>query len=134
MSTAVDVLTPETAKVGDGATIVLWSDRHACTIVKVTKAFVWVQRDNAVLSGDWKPEWISGGFVGHCVNQHEQEWTYTPDPSGVITKFAWSASTRGTGSRAMPGLSPDGKSFTIIIFKGEIENDNAIKGATADRS
>ena len=53
--------TPETAKVGDGATIVLWSDRHACTIVKVTKAFVWVQRDQAVLSGDWKPEdlrWI----------------------------------------------------------------------------
>ena len=90
MITAVDVLTPETAKVGDGATIVLWSDRHACTIVKVTKAFVWVQRDQAVLSGDWKPEWISGGFGGHCVNQHEQRWTYTPDPSGVIIKFAWS--------------------------------------------
>ena len=88
---AVDVLTPETAKVGDGATIVLWTDRHACTIVKVTKAFVWVQRDNAVLSRDWKPNIIPGGFFGHCINQHEQKWTYTPDPSGEITKFAWSA-------------------------------------------
>ena len=88
---AVDVLTPETAKVGDGATIVLWSDRHACTIVKVTKSFVCVQRDKAVLSGDWKPNIIPGGFAGHCVNQHEQQWTCTPDPNGEIIKFAWSA-------------------------------------------
>ena len=31
-------LTPANAKVGDGATINLWSDRHAATIIKVTKS------------------------------------------------------------------------------------------------
>ncbi len=25
---------------------------------------------------DWKPEIIPGGFAGHCVNQHDQKWTY----------------------------------------------------------
>ena len=34
-------------KVGMGATILMWSDRHAATIVKVTPTQVHVQRDKA---------------------------------------------------------------------------------------
>ncbi|MBR1763068.1 MAG: hypothetical protein IJ731_06850 [Eubacterium sp.] len=36
-------LTPANAKVGDGATICLWSDRHAGTIIKVTKCSITIK-------------------------------------------------------------------------------------------
>ena len=42
-------LTPLDMKVGDGVTVNLWSDRYACTVTKVTKAFVVAQRDKAIL-------------------------------------------------------------------------------------
>ena len=89
-SIAVDVLTPETAKVGEGATILKWSDRTACTIIKVTPKTVWVQEDKSTLDPEWKPEWLVGGFAGHCVNQASQQWIYERDPDGQVHKFRWS--------------------------------------------
>ena len=35
-------------EVGMGATILMWTDRHACTIVKVTRTQVHVQEDKAI--------------------------------------------------------------------------------------
>ena len=26
---------------------------------------------------NWKPEFVAGGFAGHCVNQHDQKWIIT---------------------------------------------------------
>jgi len=44
--------TPE-PEVGMGATILCWSDRHAATIVKVTKCQIHVQQDKArIVNGD----------------------------------------------------------------------------------
>lgn len=83
-------LTPANVKVGDGATIHLWSDAHAVTIVKVTKTSVTVQRDIATRDPEWKPEFIVGGFAGHCTNQHSQTYTYEQDPKGELTTFRWS--------------------------------------------
>lgn len=34
---------------------------------------------------EWKPEIISGGFAGHCTNQHEQTWLFKKI-EGRITK------------------------------------------------
>ncbi len=83
-------LTPANAKVGDGATVKLYTDRHAGTIVKVTKATITIRRDKAILSPDFKPQYVAGGFAAHCVNQDEQEWTYEPDENGELTTLYWS--------------------------------------------
>ena len=83
-------LTPANAKVGDGATVNLYTDRHAGTIVKVTKSTITIRRDKATRSPDFKPEWIVGGFAAHCTNQDEQEWTYEPDENGALTTLHWS--------------------------------------------
>ena len=76
--------------VGDGATLCLYSDRHACTVIKKTAKTITVQRDKATLDPTFKPEWIVGGFAAHCTNQNEQKWNYERDPNGEITKCYWS--------------------------------------------
>jgi|GEM_PF-668320 len=83
-------LTPANAKVGDGATVIMWSDRHAGTIVKVTKSTITIQRDKATLAPDFKPEFILGGFSAHCTNQGKQSYTYEPDERGTLTTIHWS--------------------------------------------
>ena len=83
-------LVPTNAKVGDGATVVLWSDRYACTITKVTRCTITMRRDKAAISPDFKPDFIPGGFFGTVINQDEQEWTYEPNPDGTEYKFNWS--------------------------------------------
>ena len=72
-------------KPGDGATICHYSDRTACTVVRVSASgkTVHIQEDTATLDG-WKPEIIPGGFAGHCVNNADQRYVYQPNPAGVI--------------------------------------------------
>jgi hypothetical protein len=83
-------LTPANVRVGQGATVNYWSDRHAGTIVKVTKTTITIRRDKATLDPDFKPEWIIGGFAGHCTNQDEQTYTYEPNPNGELITLHWS--------------------------------------------
>ena len=83
-------LLPTNAKVGDGATICLYTDKEACTIIKVTKKTITVRRDKATLDPSFKPEFIPGGFAAHCTNQNEQKYTYEPDPNGAVSTFHWS--------------------------------------------
>ena len=83
-------LTPANVKVGDGATLNYWSDRHAGTIVKVTKATITIRRDKATKDPDFKPEFIVGGFSAHCTNQDEQAYIYEPDENGSLTTIYWS--------------------------------------------
>lgn len=90
-------LLPSNVKVGDGATICYWSDREAGTIVKVTRKSITIQRDKATLSPDFKPEFIPGGFAGTVINQHEQSYTYEPDPSGRKMTFHWSEKYQSYG-------------------------------------
>lgn len=93
-------LTPANVKVGDGVTVRLWSDRHAATVIKVTKCSITVQQDKATLDPNFKPEWIVGGFAGHCTNQDEQTYTYERDPNGSIYTFRWS---KKYGTYGTPG-------------------------------
>ena len=83
-------LTPANAKVGDGATVYLYTDSHAGTIVKVTKCTVTVRRDKAIIDPNFKPEFILGGFCAHCTNQNEQRYTYEPNENGELTTVYWS--------------------------------------------
>lgn len=66
-------------EVGDGATIVMWSDRHAATVVRVGTAggrpFVTVQRDRSVRVDD-------NGM------SDPQTYRYEADPAGEISRFS----------------------------------------------
>jgi hypothetical protein len=73
-------------EVGEGATLHLWSDAHACTVIARTATTLTLQRDKATLDPNFKPE--RDGF--YCTNQDDQEYTYEPDPNGETYKCRWS--------------------------------------------
>ena len=83
-------LSPVTVNVGDGVTIHLFSDAHAGTVIKKTKCSITVQQDKATIDPNFKPEFVVGGFAGHCTNQNEQTYTYERDPNGTVQTFRWS--------------------------------------------
>lgn len=64
---------PEPA-VGMGATILMWTDRHAATIVKVTRTQVHVQRDTATRVDD------NG-------QSEVQDYIFTPDTKAPVEVF-----------------------------------------------
>jgi hypothetical protein len=63
-------------KVGDGATILCWSDRHAATVIEVTKngKCVKVQRDKATRTDN----------LGMS---DSQSYTYAPNPEGSVSVY-----------------------------------------------
>ena len=77
-------------KVGDGVTVHYYTDAEAFTVINRSPKTITIQRDNVKLSENFKPEFIPGGFAAHCVNQNEQEWTYSPNPNGQILICRWS--------------------------------------------
>ena len=77
-------------EIGDGVTEYLYSDAHAYTVIAKTKKTITIQRDKAILDPNFKPEWIAGGFAGHCTNQEEQTYTYERDPEGAKVRCFWS--------------------------------------------
>ena len=90
-------LTPGNAKVGDGATVVLYTDRYAGTIIKVTPQTITVQRDTAKLVPEFKPDWIPGGFSCICTNNEDQDYTYERDEQGEVYTFRWSEKHQSYG-------------------------------------
>lgn len=77
-------------QVGDGVTICLYSDKMAGTVIKRTAKTITVQRDKAIMDPNFKPQFVEGGFAGHCTNQDEQTYTYERDENGAITTYRWS--------------------------------------------
>lgn len=76
--------------VGDGCTYHLYTDAHACTVIKRTPKSITIQQDKATLNPTFKPDFIIGGFCAHCTNQNEQSYTYEPDSNGKIITARWS--------------------------------------------
>lgn len=89
-----------TFAVGDGATVHGYSDSKAYTVIAVSKSGkqITLQEDTATLADGWKPEFVTGGFAGHCANQQDQRYTYAPNPDGLIVKA--SLRTRKNGEQA----------------------------------
>jgi hypothetical protein len=92
-----------TPTVGDGATICHFSDRTACTVARVSTSgkTLYLQPDIATLDG-WKPEILPGGFAGHCVNNHEQRYTYQLDPGAPLHRASLRKDGRYRTTRGEP--------------------------------
>jgi len=60
--------------VGDGATILGWTDRYAATVISVENGIVTVQQDNAKRVD-------KNGF------SEDQTYEYTPNPQGVTYSY-----------------------------------------------
>ena len=74
-------------EVGDHAHVCLWTDVEPVTVIKRTPKSITVRYDKATLSPDWKPEFVIGGFAGHCTNQDTQEWIIEEDKNGSTGVF-----------------------------------------------
>lgn len=90
--------------VGDGATLCYWTDRHACTVIRVTRCTITIQRDTATPDPNWVRDFTPGGFMGHTANDRDLTYTYAADPTGAtyvarLTKRGWMAN----GLRVVPG-------------------------------
>lgn len=100
-------------KVGDGVTMHLWSDAHACTIIARTDKTLTIQRDKAILDPSFKPEWVPGGFSAICTNSEKQKWSYERDPDGEIIRCRWSEKN---------GCWQSGSDGSIRISRGRHEH------------
>jgi hypothetical protein len=91
---------PTTAKVGDGCTILWYTDTQPATIISRTAKSLTVQVDaHKIESGEW-PNF---------------RYSYTPDPEGVVTKFHWSA-TKGWQARGTRLLVGDRRYYQDPTF------------------
>ena len=71
-------------KIGDGATILMYSDRRAATIVHIYPSgkTITIQEDNAELLNRDELKENPGGFSANI--QGGQKYKYSPDPEGQI--------------------------------------------------
>lgn len=110
--------------IGTGATIHYWTDSSACTVIEFKKTkssrYVIVQVDKAKMKESFKPEIISGGFLGHCVNNNEQEYDYERDSEGQTFKFT----LRKNGSWVMSGSSIKNGTRLSIGFRRKFHDYN----------
>jgi hypothetical protein len=102
-------------KVGDGATWVVHTDRHAGTIVEVSKSGkkITLQRDTATRLTD--PEFLAGGFSAHCTNNNEIEYSYEQNPEGAKSVFT----LRANGEWKLQNTSADGYGNNLIAGRRE---------------
>jgi hypothetical protein len=87
---------PVRFQVGDGATMNLYSDRYAGTIIKVSEngKKVTLQFDKATLDPNFRPDMVAGGFSAHCRNNYEQSYSYERNPDGGKKEFSLRKSGR----------------------------------------
>lgn len=107
----------QTFKVGDGATVLLWTDRQAGTIIEATEKTVTWQRDKATLVNGMNSDaadkltFEAGGFFGHTSGT--QRYEYEADEQGATQTFtlrkngAWVAAGQPmkNGRRLVAGRS-----------------------------
>ena len=70
--------------IGSGATVVMWTDRMAYTVIEVSPSGkqMKIQRDIATLINKDELKVNVGGFAANVSG--EQKYTYEPDPTGDI--------------------------------------------------
>lgn len=102
--------------VGKGATVNLFTDRHAYTIIGRTKKTLVLRRCHAILDKNWKPDFIPGGFAGHVTNNHEQTYSYKENEQGEIVTAYWSEKKKGFYVRKVMFVTPGRHEFYDFNF------------------
>lgn len=70
------------------ASMIGWTDVHPFEIVRViSESTIEVRAMDAVLDPNWKPEFVVGGFAGHCTNQHSQKWVYSSNQDAEVVRI-----------------------------------------------
>lgn len=65
-----------------------YSDVDPFEIVKVVSdKTIEVRAMDAERDPSWKPEFLAGGFAGHCTNQFSQKWFITPNESNPVYRL-----------------------------------------------
>lgn len=65
-----------------------YTDVRPLEVVRVvSEKCVEVRYMEAQLDPTWKPEMIVGGFAAHTVNNHDQKWIITSDPTNPVFKI-----------------------------------------------
>ena len=65
-----------------------YSDVNPYEVVRVVSdKTLEIRRMNAERDPSYKPEFIPGGFSGHCVNQLDQEWIISSDPTASVIRI-----------------------------------------------
>lgn len=99
-------------QMGDRVHICFYSDVLPGTVVKRTPKRCTVRYENVDKDPNWDPEFVPGGFAGHCINQEDQRWIISENPDGVVYQFflhksgQWHMSSSGSnesGRRARMG-------------------------------
>jgi hypothetical protein len=67
-----------------------YSDVHPCEVVReVSEKTLEVRAMSAERCPTWKPEFVAGGFAGHCVNNIDQRWVYASRPDAPVFRIRW---------------------------------------------
>ena len=65
-----------------------WTDKTPYEIVRVVSdKTLEIREMDFEMVENFKPEFVQGGFVGHCVNQNKQEYTYTSNESYPVIRI-----------------------------------------------
>ena len=65
-----------------------YTDIYPCEVVKsISAKTVDIREMDAVMSEGWRPDFISGGFAGHCSNQYEQKWAITSNVKAPVVRI-----------------------------------------------
>ncbi len=75
---AYDAFTTNIVGLPDGEylTQTLFSDTTPWKVIGRTATTLTLQEVLVDRDPEWKPEFVAGGFAGHCTNQSEQTWLY----------------------------------------------------------
>jgi hypothetical protein len=64
-----------------------WSDVNPYEIVKVVSdKTIDIRPMDATRDESWKPEFVSGGYAGHCVNQCDQKWDVVSNDDAPLVR------------------------------------------------
>ena len=68
------------------ANLIGWTDITPFEIIKKTTKTLTLRMMDFERNKNWNPVIIEGGFVGHCVNNSEQQWIITSNPNNLVVK------------------------------------------------
>ena len=94
-----------------------WSQTYPYEVIRwVSEKTVEIRQMDAERDPSWKPEWVSGGFAGHCTNQHTQKWVYSSNPEYKVIRMRLRKDGRWHSKYGRHSLSNEPRMFYDYNF------------------